>query len=403
MLTKESIYVILYAIPIYQLLFYTVQLISFKRTNPSKKYLGMLLLSMTLFLLFNAIHYLGYLKAFSYLYIIYLPVLLCIAPAYFLYILSITHENHDVNKRQRLILFSPAIFFLVLNISVLGALGHSGRMSLVSLDILNQGTWSSEIPGLLIGFWIGAIFLVFGQIIFAIVKVLRIMQTETDLMRKQPSHLAYLEWRWVLGISLSVMIFLVINALVEMLVPMTNLGIVIVYNVLMLVSGGLTGLLGMKQDTLLNQVEQINGKTGRIVQPNDDSTIADKSEIVPSGIIPGTEADQIHKMIINLLEEDKPYLKSEFSLHDLSNRLNVSRRKISYVLNDIMHKSFYGIINEYRIRDSEELLKRDDMKQLKIEALGEMVGFQSKSSFNACFKKVTGMTPSEYRMKEKLL
>ncbi len=37
MLTRESIYVILFSLPVYQLLFYTVQLISFKRRNPFQK------------------------------------------------------------------------------------------------------------------------------------------------------------------------------------------------------------------------------------------------------------------------------------------------------------------------------------------------------------------------------
>ncbi|NTV84457.1 MAG: AraC family transcriptional regulator, partial [Bacteroidales bacterium] len=63
---------------------------------------------------------------------------------------------------------------------------------------------------------------------------------------------------------------------------------------------------------------------------------------------------------------------------------------------------FYGVINEYRIKEAEELLLKDSLNQMKIEVLGEMVGFQSKSSFNACFKKVTGMTPSEFRMKNRL-
>jgi AraC-like DNA-binding protein len=89
-------------------------------------------------------------------------------------------------------------------------------------------------------------------------------------------------------------------------------------------------------------------------------------------------------------------------MHDLCNHLNVSRRKISYVLNDVIQKNFYGVINEYRIKEAEELLLKDSLNQMKIEVLGEMVGFQSKSSFNACFKKVTGMTPSEFRMKNRL-
>ena len=72
MLTKESIYVILFALPVYQLLFYTVQLISFKRRNPSKKYLGILLLCMTTFLVINAIHFLDFNHLYPLLQFVYM-------------------------------------------------------------------------------------------------------------------------------------------------------------------------------------------------------------------------------------------------------------------------------------------------------------------------------------------
>lgn len=401
MLTKESIYVILYSLPVYQLLFYTVQLISFKRKNPSKKYLGLLLLSMTGFLVINATNFLGYKEIFSYLYFFYVPVLLSVAPTYFLYILSITRENHDVKKRQRLVLFSPAIIFLVINIIFLGTLDEATRLSITSQEFLYQGQ-GEGIPGLLLAFWVGAVLLVFAQITFAIIKVSKIMQSETDLMRKEPSHLAYLEWRWILGISISVMVFLVINSLIEMVVPMKNSGLVVVYNVLMLLSGGLTGYLGMKQDDLLNQVEKISiARTGYI--PSEKVEIKPGIKEQSSGdFISKQEADHIHKLIINYLESEKPYVKTDFSMHDLCNSLNVSRRKISYVLNEILEKNFYGVVNEYRIKEAQKLMQDDHVNQMKIEVLGEMVGFQSKSSFNACFKKVTGMTPSEYRLSHKL-
>jgi AraC-like DNA-binding protein len=401
MLTKDSIYVILFSLPVYQLLFYTVQLISFKRKNPSKKYLGLLLLSMTIFLVINAINFLGYKDIFAYLYLIYLPVLLSIAPAYFLYILSITRENHDVNKKERLILFSPAIIMLLANMIILGTMDQSSRMTLIDHEIIGDGGERGGISSIVLGFWIFATVLVFGQIAFAIAKVSRIMLYEAELMRKQPSHLAYLEWRWILGISLSVLIFLVINSLIEMIVPMKHMGIVVVYNLLMLIAGGLTGFLGMKQDTLLNQVEKIAIAPEFEDREIQAAPVAEIKENNGGAFISKSEADEIHKMIINYLESEKPYTNSDFSMHDLCNKLNVSRRKISYVLNDVIEKNFYGVINELRVKEAEELLLKDDLNQMKIEVLGEMVGFQSKSSFNACFKKVTGMTPSEYRAKMK--
>ncbi len=401
MLTKESIYVILFSLPVYQMLFYTIQLVSFKRRNPSKKYLGLLLLSMTTFLIINAIHFLGYSKTFSYLYLIYLPVLLSIAPAYFLYILSITRENYDVRKRQRFILFLPTILFFVLNIFILGSMDPAARLSLVDQDIFMNGSENNDKIQVLIGFWIAAIVLVFAQIFFIIQKVSKIMMIEADVMRKQPSHLAYLEWQWVLGISISVLIFLVINVLIEMIVPMKHMGLVVVYNLLMLVTGGVTGYLGMKQDTLLNHVEKILWTPG--LQESESAGFAEgktSDENLP-GFISKEEAIDVKNQIINYLEKEKPYTDTDFSMHDLCSHLNISRRKISFVLNDLLQKNFYGVINEYRVKDAEELLLKEDHSQMKIEALGEMVGFQSKSSFNACFKKVTGMTPSEYRAKKK--
>jgi AraC-like DNA-binding protein len=402
MLTKESIYVILFSLPVYQLLFYTIQLISFKRKNPSKKYLGLLLLSMTTFLVINALHFLGYYRLFTYLYLIYLPVLLSIAPAYFLYILSITRENHDVKGRQRLVLFLPALIIFILNIIVIFSMEETARMSLFDRNMTGRGTNGDEdIPGVLIGFWIAAIVLVFGQLSFAIAKVAKIMQSEAELMRQQPSYLAYLEWRWILGISVGVLVFLVINALIEMALPMNLMGVVLVYNLLMLISGGVTGYMGMKQDDLLNQVEKVNVPGADLNPELQEYVTPEKTENVAAVFITGAEAEEIQHRIIEYLEKDKPYIQSSFSMHDLCSHLNVNRRKVSYVLNEVIQKNFYGIVNEYRIREAEKLLMKDDIYQMKIEVLGEMVGFQSKSSFNACFKKVTGMTPSEYRLKKK--
>lgn len=402
MLTKESVYVILYSLPVYQLLFYTVQLISFRRKNPSKKYLGLLLLSMTAFLVINALNFLGYKEVFTYLYFFYLPVLLSIAPTYFLYILSITRENHDVKKQQRLLLFSPSILFIVINLIYLGSMGEPTRQYIAGQEFINQDAGGEGIPALLLGYWIAAILLIFAQIAFAIVKVSKIMQGEADIMRKEPAHLAYLEWRWILGISLSVLVFLVINALFEMVVPMKNISLVVVYNILMLISGGLAGYLGMKQDDLLNQVEKISQLSARPVLTVEPPAKPDVKDSVSNDFISKEEADNIHRLIIHYLESEKPYVNSDFSMHDLCNKLNVSRRKISYVLNEVLEKNFYGVVNEYRIKEAQKLMNDDHINQMKIEVLGEMVGFQSKSSFNACFKKLTGMTPSEFRQSKKV-
>ncbi|UJF31403.1 helix-turn-helix domain-containing protein [Paenibacillus hexagrammi] len=51
-------------------------------------------------------------------------------------------------------------------------------------------------------------------------------------------------------------------------------------------------------------------------------------------------------------------------------------------------------MDEVRIEISKDLLKQDE---LKIAEVGARVGYETPHSFTRFFKKITGMTPLEYR------
>jgi AraC-like DNA-binding protein len=55
------------------------------------------------------------------------------------------------------------------------------------------------------------------------------------------------------------------------------------------------------------------------------------------------------------------------------------------------------LINSYRVNEAKALLINEP--QDTILDIAYAAGFNSKASFNRIFKKVTGMTPSEYRLK----
>jgi AraC-like DNA-binding protein len=96
-----------------------------------------------------------------------------------------------------------------------------------------------------------------------------------------------------------------------------------------------------------------------------------------------------------LLQDRKPYLKPDFSLPDLAQQLGVSVHLLSQAVNNGLGKSFFELAAEYRVKEARQLLK--DQPNIKVEEIAEQVGYNSKSSFNTAFKKITGMTPSEYR------
>lgn len=96
-----------------------------------------------------------------------------------------------------------------------------------------------------------------------------------------------------------------------------------------------------------------------------------------------------------LMENEKPFLKTDFSLPDLAATLGTSVHSLSQVINESLGKSFFDMTAEYRVNEAKMILK--NKAHYKIEEVAELVGYNSKSSFNTTFKKITGMTPSEYR------
>ncbi|MFM9839481.1 MAG: helix-turn-helix domain-containing protein [Cyclobacteriaceae bacterium] len=96
-----------------------------------------------------------------------------------------------------------------------------------------------------------------------------------------------------------------------------------------------------------------------------------------------------------LMETEKPFLKTNFSLPDLASQLKITTHQLSQVINDGLGKSFFEMTAEYRIEEAKRLLK--EKMNIKVEEIAEQVGYNSKSSFNTAFKKIVGMTPSEWR------
>jgi YesN/AraC family two-component response regulator len=91
----------------------------------------------------------------------------------------------------------------------------------------------------------------------------------------------------------------------------------------------------------------------------------------------------------------KPFLQPSFSLPDLADQMHVTVHQLSQVINEGLGKSFFEMAAEYRIEEAKTLLK--EKSNIKIEEIAEQVGYNSKSSFNTAFKKITGKTPSEWR------
>ena len=94
-------------------------------------------------------------------------------------------------------------------------------------------------------------------------------------------------------------------------------------------------------------------------------------------------------------EESNFFLDGTLTMAALAKQIGVSSHHLSQTLNEELGKSYGEYINELRIEHAQQLLI--EQPNVKIEEIGEQAGFNSKSTFNTAFKKLTGQTPSQYR------
>lgn len=112
------------------------------------------------------------------------------------------------------------------------------------------------------------------------------------------------------------------------------------------------------------------------------------------------EKEKIAKNALDYMDSHKPYLEPELTLIQLAEQLSVKPRALSQAINDILNQNFFDFINRYRIDEARRLLTNPVDKKITILEVLYKVGFNSKSSFNALFKKYTGLTPTEFRKKQ---
>ena len=107
--------------------------------------------------------------------------------------------------------------------------------------------------------------------------------------------------------------------------------------------------------------------------------------------------DLLSKRLIQLMEKDKLYKQNDLSLMKLGAILNVKPYVISNVLNEYQGKSFPEFVNAYRIKEAQKLLQSEKHTIYSIEAIAFDCGFNTPSAFYSYFKKLTNVTPSQYR------
>jgi AraC-like DNA-binding protein len=106
------------------------------------------------------------------------------------------------------------------------------------------------------------------------------------------------------------------------------------------------------------------------------------------------QAQSIFSELDETIKQAQLFRTPRLALQDLANHTGLSVKDISWAINQGGRMSFADYINGLRINEVIQGAQASDRRALLDIALD--AGFSSKSSFNAAFKKHTGLSPTQY-------
>ena len=107
--------------------------------------------------------------------------------------------------------------------------------------------------------------------------------------------------------------------------------------------------------------------------------------------------DRLFERIKNVMDDIAIICKPDFSLQQLAIQVGSNYKYVSQVVNESYGKSFKQVLNEQRVREACRILNDPNQSaHLTIEAIAANLGFNSRSNFTVTFKRITGISPSDF-------
>jgi AraC-like DNA-binding protein len=117
-----------------------------------------------------------------------------------------------------------------------------------------------------------------------------------------------------------------------------------------------------------------------------------------SSLLTDEDKEQLLARIIQVMDTSDEIFSPDFSLERLAMLSGSKYKYVSQVINEYYEQNFNNFLNSYRIKEAcKRMSDLENYGNYTIEAISESVGFKSRSTFVASFKRITGLTPSQYQ------
>lgn len=129
--------------------------------------------------------------------------------------------------------------------------------------------------------------------------------------------------------------------------------------------------------------------------------LEEEVQITPSAKAPKRPIDDdiLHEYaerIGNTIQDRQLFKKKGLTLAILAQDLGIPAHHLSYMLRHFFKQQFNDFINRYRVAYIKDRMQEKAWIKMTLEAHATEAGFSSRSTFFTAFKRLTGVTPSEY-------
>ena len=146
----------------------------------------------------------------------------------------------------------------------------------------------------------------------------------------------------------------------------------------------------LQQDTVQRDAES---PVSDIMAEAGDDTGATKQPAISDEM-----AMMLMDKIKGVMDDVDVIANQDFSLKRLAELVGEKYWTVSQVINNSYGNNFNALLAEYRINEAcRRLTDKEHSGRLTIEAIAQSLGFKSRSNFAATFKRITGLTPSEFQ------
>jgi AraC-like DNA-binding protein len=127
-------------------------------------------------------------------------------------------------------------------------------------------------------------------------------------------------------------------------------------------------------------------------QDSDESSAELISESVKED---GLEA--YYKALVVYLNQLESFENQQFTLDELAYRIGTNNKYLSLSVKKYSGLNFSDFINSFKVKRCVQVMNQSPNIKSNLKQIQDVGGFKSKATFLRAFKKVTGLTPSQYQ------